>query len=756
MVLRNSLFKLFIPSLFLLFSQEVAYSQAFAYQIDQSPLIIKGGDTLSIPWGRGLNSPQVQNIDLNLDGKLDLICYDRSGYDFHTFINHNDTEWRFDPRYGTSLPNLQDGWIVVADADCDSILDLYVYGPAGPSVFKNIPGSGFSHWALFESTLFYLDSFGWSNMIINQGDYPSILDVDGDGDTDILAFEWLSGGFLQYYKNMSVELNGNCDSMIYVLEDYCWGRFHECPVCGQYDIDLDSRCLVNGTTDFCRGGSHSGSTSLSLDLNDDGLLDILLGDIGCVPIVSMRNKGSSSLDVMDSARLGFPQYDVPATGFFYPAMFHVDVNFDGKRDLIVTPNTQGNPGNNYRLDESIWYYEDISQVDSPDFNFTQTNFLQDQMLDVGDFSSPALADYDGDGDLDLFVGNGGRNFGGDYYSNLAYLENTGDSNHPEFTYNTSDFMSLVSGKYWNIRPLFQDLSGDGIVDFGFAALDSNGISSLFRYYENQGVAGGQMILDPSSPLTYGGVDTLLSRDDMPHFADISGDGNLDLLIARDVLATITYFKNSGTTANPDWQLEEVSLGNIGNFFGDQGTNVQVGDFNRDGKLDLAYGIQDGKFRIYDDFVPGIYGKLVPYSSLVYNSLVDSLVSDMLGSSIFLAPGDLDGDNGIDWIMGSTTGGIQYIRYADSLVSGLEKPKVGQGFQLKIWPNPAQDLVNFDYPGTPERVEVISLGGRSMKVLSGQDLNPRSIETYDLPQGVYLIKVSGNNGPGIARLVKINP
>jgi Secretion system C-terminal sorting domain len=732
---------------------EDAKGQAFGYQMDKSSLIIRNNDTLDLPWGRGLNNPQLQNIDLNNDNIEDLLIYDRSGYDFQTFINQGG-KWHYDPRFESTLPHLIDGWMVVADADCDGVQDLFTYAPAGVRVYKNFPDTAFSYWPVFETTIYFLDSFGWNNLLISQGDYPSILDIDGDGDTDILSFEWLNGGYVQYYRNMAMEINGHCDSLIYQMEDYCWGRFYECQTCGKYDIDLDGNCLVQGTTQYCQNKSiHAGSTTLHLDLNGDSLYDILLGDIGCKPIVSMRNKGSASFAKMDSARQGFPQYDIPATDYFYPVMFNVDVDFDGRKDLIVTANTSGNPANSYRLDQSATYYKDISLVDSPDFAFQKNNFLQDEMYDVGEYSHPALVDYDGDGDLDLFVGNRGRRIAGNFFSNIFYLENTGSSGKPEFTETDSDFLSLASLGLQNIRPFFNDLTGDGIEDLVFVALDNQGINSVFHYFENLGSPGGQMIFNSNNLLSYPGMDTIVFRNDMPHFIDISGDGTDDLLVGRDVFGNVSYYRNTGSIQMPDFVLENYRIGNIGNFWGDQGTNVQVFDFNQDGNLDMAYGSNDGLLKIYSDFIPNMFDTLSPYSNLVYNSLMDSMVGDMLGSSIHLAPGDLNGDGDLDFILGSHTGGIQFIRFDTSLVSGLDLPfEISRSFGIKIWPNPSHGELHFDYPGHWTMVQILDLRGRHISSYGRAEIQNSTLYLSGLPKGVYILKVFGNEATGTARII----
>ena len=125
-------------------------------------------------------------------------------------------------------------------------------------------------------------------LYVSSADIPAIVDVDGDLDLDILTFS-IAGDHVEYHKNMSKELFGHCDSLIYVLKNKCWGGFRE-------EVTSNAITLFDNST-LCTTGNvpnpelpvnikpeaeekaHSGSTLLALDIDQSGVLDALIGDV---------------------------------------------------------------------------------------------------------------------------------------------------------------------------------------------------------------------------------------------------------------------------------------------------------------------------------------------------------------------------------------------------------------------------------------------------------------------------------------------
>jgi hypothetical protein len=90
-------------------------------------------------------------------------------------------------------------------------------------VYRNVGNATDGLQWVVEKTLVRTNYLGSnSNLYVSSIDIPAYVDVDGDGDIDVLTFH-IGGQRVEYHKNMSMENYGIPDSLEYVLMNECWG-----------------------------------------------------------------------------------------------------------------------------------------------------------------------------------------------------------------------------------------------------------------------------------------------------------------------------------------------------------------------------------------------------------------------------------------------------------------------------------------------------------------------------------------------------
>lgn len=716
---RNLLFSTFLVLSFLsfpLFSQvtnDYGFTRSFNF-----PIVTQSNDILKYPWVGGLNSCQFCTMDLNFDGISDLIVFDRNGNRILTFINHgtpNSIDYVYDPQYEKYFPTCY-SWLILKDYNGDGKQDIFTYGFGGITVYKNVsdPVTGLA----FEMVTYQLLSYmynGYVNIYVTDVDYPAIVDMDGDGDLDILAF-WILGTFIHYHRNLSMENYGNADSLKFRLKSNCWGYIREGDTSNYITMDAPCPVFQPGPPEQqlsdIRGKDpdaveHVGSTLLCLDLNADSLQDLILGDVDYPNVIGLINGGSRDTARIVSQDDFFPSYDTSIHIISFPVTNYVDVNNDGKRDLIASPFDPSNLIT--ESDHSVWMYLNQGEDNHPDFHLETREFLQGDMIDAGTTGMPVFCDVDQDGLTDIVLGNFGF-YDSSYYSNgflhsvfrsrLTILHNTGTASLPKFDIADEDFAGVSALNITNAYPAFGDLDHDGDLDM----LLGNSDGTLY-YYENVAGPGNPLAFAP--PVAdYQNIDVGFAST--PQLWDLDNDGKLDLVIGEKK-GQLSYYRNTGTTQNPVFTWVTDSLGKVDvrdPLVSWDGYSVPCFFKTPEDSTRLFMGSLKGGMAYYKN----IDGHLTDTFTLVDQNYL--FLKYGLNSSV--AAKDIDNDGFIDVVMGNTAGGLAF--YRGTIPSPIGIPEISQtsGIHCEVFPNPSGEYCTLEVAGyqqfTNAQYNILDIGG----------------------------------------------
>ena len=673
----------------------------------------------------GINSGQFSNIDLNLDGVMDLIVFDRSGNKLNPYINNNGN-YIYAPKYRNNFPKIHD-WILMRDYNLDGKNDIFTYSSGGMAVYLNTSNN--IDLEFTEVTQLVLSDYGsnFLNIYISPVDIPAISDIDYDGDLDVLTFSIL-GGFVEYHKNQSMEIYGNCDSLIFEFSESCWGLFYE--GLNSYILNCQNCQCPQVNSNYNAKQKHAGSTILAIDIDNDNDKDLILGDISFNNLNILINGGDSQNAFMVDIDSIFPQNfnnTLAANIQGFPAGYYIDVTSDGIKDLIVTTNSQNN-SENY---ESCWLYENNGQNNEPNFNFIQNNFLQADMLDFGTSAFPVFYDYNNDGLEDLIIGNYGyHNVNNDPTSSLALLENTGSDSIPSFNLIDRDWLNISSINLntslnipaLNLSPTFGDLDGDNNKDLILG--DADGKLHLFTNIGNNN-------FQLSNP-NFQNID--IGQFAQPQLIDVNRDGLIDIIIGEQD-GTINFLPNNGSSNNP---IFDTIIENWGGIDVDQ-SYISTGFsspflYDSSGVYTLFVGSYSGNIYQFSNIENNIYGQFTELNSTVSN------IWD--GGKSALTLKDINSDNNPEMIVGNLAGGISYFS-SDSIFNDttiLYNNNLNKNL-FSIYPNPNQNKVNISSTLNGE-IKIYNLNGKIVK--RKQKISEiETINISDLDKGIYLIKFLQN-------------
>ncbi|MGL1889170.1 MAG: T9SS type A sorting domain-containing protein [Reichenbachiella sp.] len=611
------------------------------------PIVYHQDQHLDLAFAGGINSAQYQEIDLDQDGDLDLIIFDRSSDKINGFEN-NGSSYLYQPKFEYLFPKGMQNWLVLKDYDCDGHPDIFTSSSSGIEVYHNLTQSSTITWELVAKPLLSEGETGPINIFLNSTDIPSIEDLDGDGDLDILVFDFASGDNIEFHKNRSVE-NGEGCGLSYHKESEAYGNIH---ICDCADVAFDDSCDITNERVL-----HIGAKALlSLDMNQDGLLDLVYSEEDCNDLSYMQNEGTAQEAVFTEFTSTFPDQTNNLDFTTFPAAYHLDVTFDGIPDILISSNNRDNSLGNIDFKQSSFVYPNDGQNDFK----SSSLFLQDDMIDVGAWAYPSIVDTNGDGLRDIVLGNEGSIINNEFVSTLTlYQAHADGSYHLEDV----DLWSFSQLDYTSIRPQFVDFNQDGLLDLAYTALNDK--KSQKSYYI-LGTSDTELVFDPSQSVE---ISLIYNYRDHVYYFDMDEDEDLDALVGRSY-GELDYYENTGAFT---FVLKEQNILGTPNETGATNINMTIGDTNQDGLDDLLITERSGRTKIYLDFP----ANTTDFISDVVD-LTDSVGATRFGRASFPTMGTLTQTS---LIVGSIQGGIRLYEFSNSSNDGL---------QLIVFPNPSPD------------------------------------------------------------------
>ncbi len=504
---------------------------------------------------------------------------------------------------------------------------------------------------LFSRAIFQNSQPNPVNLYTSPTDIPAIVDMDGDGDLDIFTFS-VTGTQLEYHENRSVDSTGTCGLGVYRTANLCYGQFAEgsetndvtlgvpCSfnvvnpksdeglrhvgttilaedftadglrdlVLGgvgfnnltylENSVGLNGKdSIVHAETDFPHGFGgipvdiDNFAAAFYEDLTGNGVRDLVVGvneaftASNTESLWFYENLGDDNAPIFSYIQDNFLQDGTIDHGEVAAPSF-ADVTGNGLTDMVIGSRGVFTGGTTFV--PSLALYTNVGTATEPVFQLTDSNWLQVSQLGLGQYVHPSFGDIDGDGDLDLVIGDlSGRVF--------LFLNTAGAGNPMQFELGgalSADGAVIDVGQL--STPQLYDLDQDGKVDLIIGERNGN-----LNYYRNTGGPGGfgfTLMTD-----TLGGVDVIefgfFIGNSAPHFYRYEG---VTFLMVGVEQGRLYHYSNIDGNEMGTYQLESSNA--FGVTAGEK-SRPAVLDMNNDGYPELFCGSIGGGVLFYKGGAP---------------------------------------------------------------------------------------------------------------------------------------------------------
>jgi len=572
-----------------------------------------------------------------------------------------------------------------------------------------------------------------------------LKDIDDDGDNDLFSGDFR--GLIHFWENMGSAAEPNF-------------------------------ILVTDSLEYIQ---VSGLSKPSFqDLDYDGDFDLLIGEYWGT-LSYFENIGTPQTFDFGIEQSNFAGIDVGMQAS--PCL--IDIDDDNDYDLFIG-NSSGR----------IWFYR--NDGDSVNYNYTLVTDYFDS-IEVGWYASPELADIDGDGDYDLFIGRE-PSPSIDDAGNIYFYENVGTSQTYQFEFVTRNYFCVDEGPECLIDLV--DIDDDSDDDMFIAA------DRFLRYYENIGSQDEPLFLKESD--TFQGIDV---NDMSIFFCDIDADSDYDLFCGTSAIPGspgLHLFLNQGSPQTPDFRLVSENL-----VPGDYEVVIfpTLADIDTDDDFDLFICDQGGHYFFYENtgtpfspvfewrsnnwqgIDPGITQRCSQFLDIDEDGDLDLLFNNVINVSLYYNQGsptipnmvletdtfvtdlnypdlgatvmgfdfnDIDADGDYDFFGANSIGGVYFFRNTTGDTSAVGPRTRFHNYPVMdftIGPNPANPITwisyNLPYPQKAEIAVYNLLGKKVATLASGLQMpGERSVvwNTGNTPSGVYFIRFDSSIYDWVGRIV----
>jgi len=514
------------------------------------PVLDAAGEPYEHPFLGGFVAPRPQFVDINGNGLLDLFVHERSNELMFLENIGTPAEPRF--RWRTDRwQELETGeWTRFVDIDGDGLVDLLAEEPY--SHIRVYLNRGTAQRPRMVLALDSLRDDAGRAIFADRQNVPAIHDVDGNDRLDLFLGR-IDGTVARYEATPEPGPDGIPRFRLVAP------RFEGIEIIGEV---------------VAPSAPHGANSMFFADAGGNGLKDLYWGDFFEPGLLIIPNRGSPRSPDFTSRPVPVHADGAPiaTSGFNAPVL--VDLDGSGGVDLFV--GVLGGAYNSVRTSsDNFHHYRNQGQG-----RFTQVTRRFLKGIDLGHESVPAIGDLDGDGVLDIVVGNK-VDPEVQQRARLYWYRNMGTATDPRFQLH--DTLDLVPSYHY--APALGDLWGDPLPGLVLGTWNDG----IF-FYRNTGRPGSPE-LSLQEEMT---LQLPRGSNATPALVDLDGDGLLDLVVGRSG-GDLVHYRNVGTADAPRFEL--ASEGWMGVRAGRRSHPAFV-DLDGNGVLDLVVGAEAPQAQVY--------------------------------------------------------------------------------------------------------------------------------------------------------------